>query len=209
MLSSSRSCLRPDPRTGGHEQSRRRILPISILPHHTKFLRCTLGAKRINIGLFPSALHSHPISSSERMAVRHRYVVLAHMKELGLRLNAREVCFSSTENHLSGRGVGSGHDAGTYVPYSDCVNPHVSQEIKRRQFSKTAGSDVSCVQSDTFWPAVLETPTVVAQDQEVLPKGKPTLHDQNHEAMPMCLRHVEEILIFCLRAWYWELLFAE
>ncbi len=89
------------------------------------------GAKRINIGLFPSALHSHPISSSERM-VWHRYVVLAHMKELGLRLNAREVCFSSTENHLSGRSVGSAHDAGTYVPYSDCVNPHVSQESKRK-----------------------------------------------------------------------------
>ncbi|KAI2645737.1 enzymatic polyprotein [Labeo rohita] len=37
----------------------------------------------------------------------------------------------------------------------------------------TAGSDGSCVQRDTFWPAVHETPTVVAQDQGVLPKGKP------------------------------------
>ncbi len=45
-----------------------------------------------------------PISSSERMAVRHRDVVLAHFKELGLRLNVRNVCFSSTENHLSGHG---------------------------------------------------------------------------------------------------------
>ncbi len=46
------------PRTGCHERSRRRILPISILPHHRKFLRCALGAKRINIGFFPPALHS-------------------------------------------------------------------------------------------------------------------------------------------------------
>ncbi len=61
-----------------------------------------------------------PTSSSD--------VVLAHFKELGLRLNVRKVCFSSTENLLSGRGVGSDHDAGTYVPCSDRVNPHVSQE---------------------------------------------------------------------------------
>ncbi len=45
-----------------------------------------------------------PIRSSERMAVRHRDAVLAHLKELGLRLNVRKVCFFSTENHLSGRG---------------------------------------------------------------------------------------------------------
>ncbi len=43
-----------------------------------------------------------------------------------------EKCFSSKENHLSGRGVGSDHDAGTYVPCSDRVNPHISQESKRR-----------------------------------------------------------------------------
>ncbi len=49
-----------DPRTGCHERSRRCILFIFILPHHRKFLRCALGAKHINIGFFPSALHSHP-----------------------------------------------------------------------------------------------------------------------------------------------------
>ncbi len=136
-----------------------------------------------------------PISSSERKEVRHRDVVLAHLKELGLRLNVRKVCFFSTENHLSGRGVGSDHDAGMYVPCLDRVNPHVSQECKRRPVthcqavSKTAGSDVSCVQCDTFWPAVHETPTVVAQYQGVLPEGNPTLHDQGHVAMPTCLRH--------------------
>ncbi len=106
------------------------------------------------------------------MAVRHRDVALAHLKALGLRLNVREVCFSSTENHLSGRGVGSDHNAGTYVI------PHVSRESKRRPVThcqavlKTTGSDVSCVQCDTFWPAVHETPTVVAQNQGVLPEGK-------------------------------------
>ncbi len=83
------------------------------------------------------------------------------------------MCFSSTENHLSGRGVGSDHDAGTYFPCSDRVNPHFSQESKRRPVthcqavSKTAKSDVSCIQRDTFWPAVRGTPTVLAQDHGI------------------------------------------
>ncbi len=141
------------------------------------------------------------------MVVRHQDVVLAHMKELGLRLNVRKVCFSSTENRLSGRGVGSDHNADTYVPCSDRVNPQVSQASKRRPVthcqtvSKTAGSDVSGIQRDTFWPAVHETPTVVAPDQGVLPEGKHTLHDQGHAAMLLCLRHVEETLGSCLRTW--------
>ncbi|KAL0189459.1 hypothetical protein M9458_016558, partial [Cirrhinus mrigala] len=37
--------------------------------------------------------------------------------------------------------------------------------------------------------------TVVAQDQGVLPEGKPTPHDQDHAAMPTCSRHVEETLV--------------
>ncbi len=154
-----------------------------------------------------------PISSSEWMAVRHRDVVLTHLNELGLRLKVRKVCFSSTENHLSGRGVRSDYDAGMCVPCSDRVNPHVSQESKRRpvthcQAVSKTGSDVNCIQRDTFWPAVHEAPTVVAQDQGVLPEGKPTSHDQGHMVMPTCLRHVEETLVFCLRAWCWEILVA-
>ncbi len=91
------------------------------------------------------------------------------------------MCFSCTENHLSGRGVGSDHDAGMHVPCSDRVNPHVSQESKRRPedthcqaVSKTAGSDVSFVQRDTFWPVEHEIPTVVAQDPKGFsPRGNP------------------------------------
>ncbi len=114
-------------------------------------------------------------SSSERMAVRHRDIVLAHFKELGLRLNVRKVCFSSTENLFLGV---VWDPTTTYVPCSDRVNPHVSQESKRRPVthcqavSKTAGSDVSCIQRDTLWPAAHETPTVVAQNQGFLPEGK-------------------------------------
>ncbi|KAI2657205.1 hypothetical protein H4Q32_021306 [Labeo rohita] len=135
------------------------------------------------------------LAHSEHMAVQHRDVVLAHMKELGLRLNAKK------KNHLSRRGVGFDHDAGTFVTCSDRVDPHCSHESERRPVTHckavpaTTGSDGSCVQCDTFWPAVHETPTVVAQDQGVLPEGKPVLHDQGHTAMPTCLRHVEESLV--------------
>ncbi len=75
------------------------------------------------------------------------------------------------------------------------------QESQRRPVthcqavSKTVGSDGSSVQRDTFWPAVHETPTVVAQVQGVLPEGKPIPHDQVHAAMPTCLGHVEETLV--------------
>ncbi len=97
--------------------------------------------------------------------------------------------------------MGFDHDAGTYVPCSDRVDPHGSQESERRPVThcqavpETAGSDGSCVQRDIFWPAVHETPTVVAQDQGVLPEGKPASHDQGHAVMPTCLRHVEETLV--------------
>ncbi len=60
--------------------------------------------------------------------------------------------------------------------------------------SETARSDGSCVQRDTYWPVVHETPLVLAQDQ-VLPEGKLASHDQGHAAVPMGLRHVEEALV--------------
>ncbi len=45
---------------------------ISILPHHRKFLRFALGAKRTNIGSSLSALHSHPaLSRSVWMLLWH------------------------------------------------------------------------------------------------------------------------------------------
>ncbi len=121
---------------------------------------------------------------------------------VGVKTKRQKKCaFSITEDHLSGRGVGFDHDAGTFVSCSDRVDSHCSQESQRRPVihcqavSKIAGSDGSCVQHDTFWPAVHETPTVVAQDQGVLHEEKPASHDQGHAVMPMCLGHVEKTLV--------------
>ncbi len=90
----------------------------------------------------------------------------------GAKTKRQEKCaFSSSGNHLSGRGVGFDHDASTYVTCSDRVDPHCSRKSEGRPVthckavSETAGSDGSCIQRDTSWPAVHETPTVVAQDQ--------------------------------------------
>ncbi|KAI2644944.1 Transposon Ty3-I Gag-Pol polyprotein [Labeo rohita] len=94
------------------------------------------------------------------MAVQHRDVVLAHMKELGLRLKRQEKCaFSTTEDHLPGRGVGFDLDAGMSISCLDRVDPHLSQESQNRPVTHcqtvldTVGSDGSCVQQNTFWPA--------------------------------------------------------
>ncbi len=122
-------------------------------------------------------------------------------ESVGVKTERQEECaFSITENHLSWCGVGFDQDAGTYVPCSDRVDPHGRQESERRPVthcqavSETARSDGSCVQRDTYWPAVHETPLVLAQDQ-VLPEGKLASHDQGHAAVPMGLRHVEEALV--------------
>ncbi len=127
-------------------------------------------------------------------------------ERVGVKTKRQEKCaFSITGDHLSGSGVGFNHDAGTFVSCSDRVDPHCSHESQRRPVihcqavSKAAGSDGSCIQRDTFWPAVHETPTVVAQDQEVLPEWKPASHDQGHVAIPTFLRHVEETLVLVSR----------
>ncbi len=93
------------------------------------------------------------------------------------------------------------HDAGTNVSCSDRVDFHVSQESERRPVthcqavSEIAGSDGSCVQCDTIWPAVHETPAVVAQDQGIFPEGKSTSHGQGLLTVCASPRHVEETLV--------------
>ncbi len=84
------------------------------------------------------------------------------------------------------RSVGFDHGAGMSVPCSDQVDPHGSPTSERRPVThceavpEIVGSDGSCIQRDTFWPAVHETLAVVAQDQRVFPEGEPIPHDQGH-----------------------------
>ncbi len=121
---------------------------------------------------------------------------------VGVETKRQEKCaFSGSEDHLFRRGVEFDHDAGTNVACSDRVDFHVSQESERRPVtycqavSEIAGSDGSCVQRDTGWPAVHETPAVVAQDQGIFPEGKSTSHHQGLSTVCASPRHVEETLV--------------
>ncbi len=55
------------------------------------------------------------LAQLHQLAVRHRDVVLAHMKKLGLRLNAKKSAYSTTEDQFSGRDVGLNFVAGAPV----------------------------------------------------------------------------------------------
>ncbi len=97
---------------------------ISILPYRRKFLRFALGGRAYQSWVLPFCLALSPctftkcvdaalaplclqgirimnyidnwliLAQSHQAAVRHRDVVLAHMKELGLRLNAKKSVLS-------------------------------------------------------------------------------------------------------------------
>ncbi len=101
---------------------------ISILPSHRKFLRFAFRGKAYQYRVFPFGLALSPrtftkcvdaalaplrlqgirilnyiddwliLAHSEQMAVQHRDVVLAQMKELGLRLNAKKSVLSQQTN---------------------------------------------------------------------------------------------------------------
>ncbi len=107
---------------------------------------------------------------------------------------------------------GSDHDAGTYVPCSDRVNHHVSQEHKKRpvnhcqQFHKLLGLMSAASNVIPFGLLNMRPLQWWLKTKGFSPRGKPTSYDQGHAAIPTCLRHVEETLRFCLKARCWELL---
>ncbi len=179
------------------------LRPSTLTPNFHEVCGCCSGSS-VTPGHPHTQLHRRLVDFSSFRAdggSTSRYRSRSY-ERVGVKTKCQEKCaVSITENHLSRRGVGFDHDAGTIVSCSDRVDSHHSRESQRRPVthgqavSKTAGSDGSCVQRDTFWPAVHETPTVVAQDQGVPPEGKPASHDQGHVAMPTCLEHVEENLV--------------
>ncbi len=179
------------------------LRPSTLTPNFHEVRGCCTGASATS-GHPHTQLHRRLVDFSSFRAVggsTSRCRSRSH-ERIGVKSKCKEKCaVSIPENHLSRRGVGFDHDAGTIFPCSDRVDSQHGQESQRRPVthcqavSKTVGSDGSSVQRDTFWPAVHETPTVVAQVQGVLPEGKPIPHDQGHAAMPTCLGHVEETLV--------------
>ncbi|KAI2647309.1 Transposon Ty3-G Gag-Pol polyprotein [Labeo rohita] len=166
---------------------------VSILPQHRKFLRFAFRGEAYQYRVLPFGLALSPrtftkcvdaalvplrlqgirilnyiddwliLAASENLAARHRDVVLAHMKTgpliwawCGIRPRCRHVCpllgsrRSSPQSRESSR---AGHSL------SNSFNNY--------------WVDGSSVQRDTFWPAVHETPTVVAQIKGFSLRGNP------------------------------------
>ncbi len=113
----------------------------------------------------------------------------------------KECAFSTIEDHLPWRGMGLNVDPGTPVTGTYRVHPVSCEKNKARPVthcqtvSETVRAYGSSIQRDTFWTAVHETSTVVAQDQRVFPEGQRLSHDQGHAAMLSCLGNVEETLV--------------
>ncbi len=106
-----------------HDRSQGSYFHVSILPQHRKFVRFAFGGEAYQYRVLPFALSFSPriftkcldaaiaplrlqgtrilnyinnwliLAQSQQQAIRHQDVIFAHMKELGLRLNAKKMCF--------------------------------------------------------------------------------------------------------------------
>ncbi|KAL0150616.1 hypothetical protein M9458_054077, partial [Cirrhinus mrigala] len=143
-----------------------RVLPFSLALSRCTFTKC------VDAALAPLRLQGIRIlnyindwlilAQLEQVAVQHRDVVPTHMKEVGLRLNTKKSVLSPLQRTTY---LGVVWDSTTMQAHLSParVDPHRSRESERgpvthcQAVSTTAGSDGSCVQCDTFWPAVHET----------------------------------------------------
>ncbi len=148
------------------------------------------------------------------MAVRHRDVVLAHLKELGLRLNVRKVYFSSTDYPLIWAWCGIRPRCRHVCPLLGSSQSSRQSRVREgrsltvKRFQKLLGLMSAASNVITFGLLYMRPLQWWLKTKGFSQRGKPTLHDQGHAAMPTCLRHVEETFGFCLKAWCWELLVA-
>ncbi len=118
-----------------------------------------------------------------------RDVVLAHMMKLGLRLNAKKSVLSLLQRttYLGVVWDPTVMQARLSPARIESILTAVNrvkegQSLTVKQFQRLLGLMAAASNMIYFWPAVHEAPTVVAQDQRVLPEGKPASHDQGHTA---------------------------
>ena len=136
------------------------ILPsLNITPHFTKCVDAALAPLRlqgIRVLYYISDLLI--LAQSEQMAVRHRDVVLSHIKMLGLRLNAKKSVLLPA---LRTTFLGVIWDSTTMrvrlsparisVILTAVNGVKLGQSLTVKQFL-TVGSHGSCVQRNYFWP---------------------------------------------------------
>ncbi len=187
----------------GGEAYQYRVLPFGLaLSHHT-FATC------VDAALAPLRLQGIRILSyiddwlilaqSEQRAesIEILTFILAHMKEL----NTKKSVLSQLQRTTY---LGVVWNSTTMqARLSPARIESILSAVKRERrpvthckaVSETIVSDGSCVQRDTFWPAVHEALAVVAQDQRLFLEGQPISHNQGHVMMLTGLTHVEETMV--------------
>ncbi len=205
---------------------------ISILPHHRKFLRFAFGGKAYQYWVLPFGLALSPrtftkcvdaalaplqlqgirilnyiddwliLAQSEQVAVRHRDVVLAHMKDLGLSLNAKksvlppfqrttylDVVWDSTtmQAHLSPARIES--------ILAMVKRVREGQSLTVKQFQKLLGLMAAASNVIPFGLLYMRPLQWWLRTTGFFPEGQPVSHDQGYAAVLTCLRHVEETVV--------------
>ncbi|KAI2645815.1 ORF V: Enzymatic polyprotein [Labeo rohita] len=128
----------------------------------------------------------------------HVSILPQHRKFLraGVETERQEECaVSITENHLSRRGVGFDHDAGTFVTCSDRVDPHCSHErvkegrsLTVKQFQRLLGLMAAASNVIPFGLLYMRPLQWWLRTKGFSPEGKPVLHDQGTR---QCLRALD------------------
>ncbi len=136
------------------------VRPSIITPHFHEMHRCSPGASSAS-GYTHYELDRRLVDSSS-VALVGSAASRCRPERVGDTPNHQKKCaFSTTEDHLPWHGMGLNIDSDALV---SC------EKNKARPVTHC----------DTFWTAVHETSTVVAQDQRVFPEGQPLSHDQVH-----------------------------
>ncbi len=197
---------------------------ISILPCHGRFLRFAFGGKAYQFWVLPFSLALSPrtftkcidaalvpfrLQGIRIMNYIDDWLILAQSRccagpheRVGVTAKRqKEYAFSSTDDHRLWHGMGLNVDAGTPVTDTYRVHPVSCEKKKARPVthcqtvSETVRSYGSSIQRDTFWTAVHEASTVVAQDQRVSPEGNPL-------RMIRVTRRCFHFLVMCKKPWF-------
>ncbi len=138
------------------------------------------------------------LAQSNQLAVRHRDVVLAHMKELGLRLNAKKSGLSPLQGTTF---LGVAWDS-TWVQVrlspackesilSAVKSIRLGQSLTFKQFQRLLGLMAATSNVIPFGLLYLRPLQWWLRTKGFSPEGQPLSHDQGHVAMLTCLGNVE------------------
>ncbi|KAI2668352.1 Transposon Ty3-G Gag-Pol polyprotein [Labeo rohita] len=198
---------------------------VSILPQHRKFLRFAFRGEAYQYRVLPFGLALSPrtftkcvdaalaplrlqgirilnyiddwliLAQSEMVAVRHRDVVLAHMKALGLRLNAKKSVLSPSQSTTY---LGVVWDSTTMqARLSPARIESILTAVKRvklgqsltvKQFQQLLGLMAAASNVIPFGLLYMRPLQWWLKTKGFSP-GKSISHDQGHAALPTCLGH--------------------